>query len=185
VSRGRAQARSIGGLVASLLVIVAGFLLAPSARVSADPSGSCSTTSSFGEPCTPDPILTTSTTVEVPTTSEDTTSTAQATSTTVRRTTTTARSQLGTSPSTTAVTTPARARLLIPGDGTEGAELTTTTEGSVTRVGNGGPSDGTLIALVVVGLVLIAGVVGVLTWRYWVATQPPLIDSDRTSPAAG
>jgi hypothetical protein len=34
-------------------------------------------------------------------------------------------------------------------------------------------SDAALVALVVGGLVLLAVVVGVLTWRYWVATRPP------------
>lgn len=188
MSRGRAQARSIGGLIVSLLVVVAGMVLSTSAGVSgADPSGSCSTTTVLGEACTPDPILTTSSTAATSTTARVTTSTSsETTDTTVRRTTTTSsRAEAVASTSTTAVPTPTSARLLVPGDGTEGSELTTTTEGSVRLVGSGGPSDGTLIALVIVGLVLIAGVVGTLTWRYWVATRPPLIDTDRASSAAG
>ncbi len=188
MSRGRGQARSIGGLVASVVVICVGLLLTPVAGVSAaDPSGSCSTTSIFGEPCTPDPILTTtSTTVETSTTALDTTSTSEASRSTIKRTTTTtSRSQAGVPATTTSSTAPATARLLVPGDGTQGAELTTTTEGVVARLGGGGLSDGILIALVIGGLVLIAGLVGVLTWRYWVATRPHLVDGDRRSPSAG
>lgn len=77
------------------------------------------------------------------------------------------------------------ANLLIPGDGTEGAESTTTTVLSATSASDGGLGDGTLIALVIVGLVLIAGVVAVLTWRYWVGTRPPLRDTDTASARAG
>ncbi|MFZ6003729.1 MAG: hypothetical protein ACOYXM_07310 [Actinomycetota bacterium] len=75
--------------------------------------------------------------------------------------------------------------VLVPGDGTEGAELTTTTEVTATRISSGGPSDGTLIALVVLGLVVIALVVAVLTWRYWVATRPPLLDEQAHPHDAG
>jgi hypothetical protein len=66
----------------------------------------------------------------------------------------------------------------VPGDGTQGAESTTTTEATATKVSDGGPSDGTLIALVIAGLVLIAIVVAVLTWRYWVATRPSVLKTD-------
>jgi hypothetical protein len=61
--------------------------------------------------------------------------------------------------------------ILIPGDGTEGAESTTTTEKALAS-GTDGLSDETLILLVVGGLGLVTAVVGVLTWRYWHATRP-------------
>ncbi len=64
--------------------------------------------------------------------------------------------------------------VLVPGDGTEGAESTTTTTEVPTTVSNDDTSDGALLALIVGGLVLLAVVVGILTWRYWVATRPPL-----------
>ena len=61
--------------------------------------------------------------------------------------------------------------ILVPGDGTEGAESTTTTEKAL-ATGSDGLSDETLILLVVGGLGLVAAVVGMLTWRYWHATRP-------------
>ena len=64
--------------------------------------------------------------------------------------------------------------VLVPGDGTEGAESTTTTTLTPTTISNEGTSDGTLLALIVGGLVLLAVVVSILTWRYWAATRPPL-----------
>jgi hypothetical protein len=51
----------------------------------------------------------------------------------------------------------------------------------VAAVGDGGLSDGTLIALVIIGLVLIAAAVSVLTWRYWVATRPPVREPEPES----
>jgi len=67
--------------------------------------------------------------------------------------------------------------VLVPGDGTEGAESTTTTV-ATTTVSEDGADDGTLVALVVAGLVLVALAVAVLTWRYWAATRPPPVGSD-------
>jgi len=68
--------------------------------------------------------------------------------------------------------------VLVPGDGTEGAESTTTTVPTTTTVSEDSGDDGTLVALVVAGLVLVALAVAVLTWRYWAATRPPPVGSD-------
>lgn len=109
--------------------------------------------------------------------------TADEVSSTTERSTNTTRSASGGGVSTTIdVNAPGGANLLIPGDGTEGAESTTPTVGS-TRISDSGPSDGTLIALVIVGLVVIAGAMITLTWRYWVATRPPLRDPDEVTAA--
>lgn len=62
--------------------------------------------------------------------------------------------------------------LLVPGDGTAGAESTTTTELVAASGGDGGLSDNQLVALIVSGLALMGTAVGVLTLRYWRATQP-------------
>lgn len=62
--------------------------------------------------------------------------------------------------------------LLVPGDGTEGAESTTTTEAALVSGDDGGLSDNQLVALIVGGLVVLGGAVGTLTWRYWRATEP-------------
>jgi hypothetical protein len=86
---------------------------------------------------------------------------------------------------TTTLSVTTSSNVLIPGDGTEGAESTTTTVTLPTTVEDQGPSDGTLISLVILGLVLIAGVVSVLTWRYWVATRPPLREPDTDPSPAG
>jgi hypothetical protein len=67
--------------------------------------------------------------------------------------------------------------VLVPGDGTEGAESTTTTAPTTTVTEDSG-DDGTLVALVVAGLVLVALAVAILTWRYWAATRPPPVGSD-------
>lgn len=107
-----------------------------------------------------------------------TTSVIETTTTTVVRQTTTTYRQVPTTvveiveTTTTSTVPPTSVDLLVPGDGTEGAESTTTTQVELVSSGDDGPSDGTLIAIVVTGLVLIALVVGILTWRYWVATRP-------------
>ena len=75
---------------------------------------------------------------------------------------------------TTTVNVPTSHNVLVPGDGTEGAESTTTTTEIPTTISNDGTSDAALLALVVGGLVLLAVAVGILTWRYWVATRPPV-----------
>lgn len=167
-----APRRHLLALVAALLVGALGFLV-PTAMAAPQ-----------GEECLPGDILcpTTSTeapptTVEETTTSLATTTTAAppppqpSTSTTVRRTTTTERQVLSTT--TTALQVTTSLDVLVPGDGTEGAESTTTTVQMVTRVSSEGTSDGTLIAVIVGGLVALAIFVSVLTWRYWAATRPP------------
>ena len=79
-------------------------------------------------------------------------------------------------PTSTTVDLTTSSDLLVPGDGTEGAESTTTTLASDTPATDDGLSDATLIALVIVGLLVVAALVGVLTWRYWVATRPDVGD---------
>ena len=52
----------------------------------------------------------------------------------------------------------------------------------MTRISNDDVSDAALLALIVGGLLLLATAVSILTWRYWVATRPPLasaVGSDR------
>jgi hypothetical protein len=73
----------------------------------------------------------------------------------------------------TASETPA---MLIRGDGREGSESTTTTiPMEPIAADSEGPSDESLIRLIIAGLVLVALLVAVLTWRYWVATRPELL----------
>jgi hypothetical protein len=85
-----------------------------------------------------------------------------------------------------ATTLTTRSNLLLPGDGTEGAESTTTTVRTETRVqGGSGPSDGTLIALIIGGLVVVAALVGALTFRYWRATAPEPPPGRETEASAG
>jgi hypothetical protein len=156
-------------VIAVLLALVT---LGPAAPVAAAPGqDDCPVVTLPGEECE-----VTTTTEDIVTTTEQeaeaTTTTERSTATTRPTATTTAAEDEETSTSLTEETT---VDLLVPGDGTEGAESTTTTV-AIASTGDGGPSDGTLIALVIVGLVLIAGVVTVLTWRYWVATRPPLLE---------
>ncbi len=124
---------------------------------------------------------TTTSTTEAPaettTTVDDETTTSSApartTTTTEDQTTTTERPVVDSTTTTLDVTT--SINVLVPGDGTEGAEsTTTTTQQTETRISGGGTSDGTLITLIVGGLLALALFVSVLTWRYWAATRPPL-----------
>jgi uncharacterized membrane protein len=71
--------------------------------------------------------------------------------------------------------------VLVPGDGTQGAESTTSTTIAVETT-DGGVSDSTIVWLIVGGLVLVALLVAFLTWRYWVATRPTR--SEREEPPA-
>lgn len=161
-------------MVVVTLVLVALGSLAATSPVGAHPAQDpcelpCLTTTTE-----PDVTTTSTTLVRTTTTSRaTTTTTARATATTARPTSTTA----APSTTTTTVTVTTSSNILVPGDGTEGSESTTTTVATATKVKDGGLSDGTLIALVIAGLVVIAGVVAVLTWRYWVATRPPLLDA--------
>lgn len=134
----------------------------------------CPTITVPGQDCPP----VTSTTEDdrlATTTTEDSPTTTRATATTRAPATTQAEEE---EPSPTSTVTPTTvSNVLVPGDGTEGSESTTTTEVTATTVSSG-PSDGTLILLVIIGLVLIAGVVATLTWRYWVVTRPPLLPAE-------
>ncbi|HJR25708.1 MAG TPA: hypothetical protein VJ804_09555 [Acidimicrobiales bacterium] len=116
---------------------------------------------------------------DITTTTEETTTSVEETTTTeddVDDTDTTEGTvepeELVTEPSVTVSTL---RNVLIPGDGTEGAENTTTTSKTLAS-GTDGLSDETLILLVVGGLGMVAAVVGLLTWRYWTATRPTVAD---------
>lgn len=115
------------------------------------------------------------------------TTTQRVTSTTAapRQSTTTVGSSRSESGGSATTTSPpdSRRNLLVPGDGTEGADLTTTTLAE-RRISAGGPSDGTLFLLIVAGLAVLAGVAGLLTWRYWHATLPPAARDATARPAA-
>jgi cobalamin biosynthesis Mg chelatase CobN len=182
---GGARARRTFALVLALVVAALGLLLAQlvaSAQTQPEPCGAvpipgCTSTTTQPDATTTLIDVTTTTTVA-------TTTTARQTATTVRPTTTTA-GESAQEETTTTLTATTQSDLLVPGDGTEGAESTTTTVVTATRVSDGGPSDATLITLVIVGLVLIAGVVALLTWRYWVATRPPLRRQDNASAPTG
>jgi hypothetical protein len=170
-------------LVAMVLIAV-DLLLLPASPATASPTQDCSTTTLL-EPCT-----TTSLDLETTTTFDDTSTTVEETPTTEDQAqTATTRSSSATTEevlqTTTTLSVSTSINVLVPGDGTEGAESTTTTVTIPTTVEDSGPSDGTLISLVIIGLVLIAGVVSVLTWRYWVATRPPLRDADSEPSPAG
>jgi hypothetical protein len=170
--------------VAAALVAAVTLLAAPAQ------AAPCDTTTSVQLDCQTD--TTTITTVTTVTTEQGastttarppttTATTARQTATTVRQTSTTARAT-----TTSLETISTVSNLLVPGDGTQGAESTTTTVATATTVSDGGLSDGTLIMLVIAGLLLIALVVSLLTWRYWVATRPPLLeDSPRTGQERG
>lgn len=147
-------------------------LLTSSAAVSAQEDPPDCTVPLGCETTTTEPATTTS----APTTSTTVTST----TTTFNRTTTTARSG-ATSTTTEATTTLPEgdpSNVLVPGDGTPGAESTTTTTEKPVTISNSGTSDVTLLLLVTVGLIALAGSVGALTWRYWLATQPGRVGSD-------
>jgi len=133
------------------------------------------------QPCEPQPDCSTTTIPSTTTTTAPTTTTTVPTTTTttfVQTTTTqgqsaTTQEQIVTT-TTTTLDVSTSIDVLVPGDGTEGAESTTTTTLTPTTISNEGTSDGTLLALIVGGLVLLAVVVSILTWRYWAATRPPL-----------
>jgi hypothetical protein len=72
--------------------------------------------------------------------------------------------------------------VLVEGDGS-GQELPEATDLEPTDESDDGdgPSDGTLITVIIAGLFTVALLVSVLTWRYWVATRPPLLTVDDES----
>jgi cobalamin biosynthesis Mg chelatase CobN len=152
------------------------------------PVQDCSTTSLLEvcQPTTtvdPAPGETSTSLDDATSTTEDVTPTTdeQAQTPTTRRTTSTTAEEVVSTTTTLSVTT--SSNVLVPGDGTEGAESTTTTAVPAATVSDSGPSDGTLISLVIAGLVLIAVVVSILLWRYWVATRPPLREPADTARA--
>jgi hypothetical protein len=122
------------------------------------------------------PACSTSSTEETTSTTEDesTTSTTEfeTTSSTNRRSTTTTE-EVATTASTVTVSTVND--LLVPGDGTKGAESTTTT-GAPVAGSSSGLSDDQLLLIIVTGLGVVAVVSALLTWRYWSATRPVVID---------
>ncbi len=73
-----------------------------------------------------------------------------------------------------AETTSTARDLLVSGDGSDGAESTTTTSTTVVEVAADGGSldEETQIWLIVAGLVVVALLIGLWTWRYWVRTKP-------------
>jgi hypothetical protein len=157
----RARRRRLGALVAATLTAVLAVVLAPGANGQPCPllEPDCVTTTSEPDSSTTtvDDEETTTTTDE----SDDETSTTEGSSTPREIVT------------TTTLTVSTNANLLVPGDGTEGAESTTTTIETVSSGSDGGISDDTLIMLMVGGLALVGLLVSVLTWRYWNATRPP------------
>jgi cobalamin biosynthesis Mg chelatase CobN len=159
---------SLGMLVLALTSTAVGAESCPPA-VPGDPCTSAAdTTTTTAETTTTTVAETTTTTV-----AETTTTTVQQTSTTRRSTGTTRDEQIATT-TTIAVTT--SQNVLVPGDGTEGAESTTTTTlQTATKISSQDGHDRLLISLVIAGLLLLAVAVGVLTWRYWAATRPPLV----------
>lgn len=131
-------------------------------------------TTTTAAPTTTETLPPTTETAPLPTAAPTTAppATAAPVPTTVRPVPTTA-APVPTTTTTESETFTTTANLLVAGDGTEGSESTTTTEVSETQVvGNDGIDDGTLVALIIGGLVVVAVAVAVLTWRYWLATRP-------------
>ncbi len=130
-------------------------------------------------PTTDTSSTTTPTTAPTSTTAATTTTTVPAPTTTAARQTTTTRRTTPTTKraatTTTTIAVSTSVDVLVPGDGTKGAESTTTTTiQTATKISQEDGSDRMLIAAVIGGLLVLAAGVGVLTWRYWVATRPPL-----------
>jgi cobalamin biosynthesis Mg chelatase CobN len=158
VRRGRLAALGAAGLLAALTLL-------GSTALAEDPAADDTTTTTV-------PTTTTTTIATTTTTVPTTTTTVRSTATTQRQTATTAERVETTTTTTLDVTT--SIDVLVPGDGTKGAESTTTTTQTPTTISNDGTSDATLLTLIVGGLVLLAVAVSILTWRYWAATRPPL-----------
>lgn len=78
-----------------------------------------------------------------------------------------------------AETTSTARDLLVSGDGSDGAQATTTSSTTVVEVAadeDGALDEQAQIWLIVAGLVLVALLIGVWTWRYWVRTRPAPVD---------
>ena len=160
------QPRALRALLAAVLVAIAALVLLPRAAVAQDCpvlQPDCNAPSTSQRP--------TSTTVDRSTTSttEEGSTDSGETSTTERRRTTTTEEV-----TTTTYTVTTLHNVLIPGDGSAGAESTTTTApGLIT--GRSGISDETLILVIVAGLGIVAVVAAILTYRYWSATKPRVV----------
>jgi len=166
--RGRLAALVASVLLASLTLLIGGSATATQAA----PQGPCvEPTNSLTDECPttttpPSSSETTTSLVETTTTFRQTTTTRRQTATTAERVVTTTSTSLDVATSL---------NVLVLGDGTEGAELTTTTTQTPTTISDDGTSDGALLALIVGGLLVLAVAVSILTWRYWAATRPPLV----------
>lgn len=162
--RARLAALAVPTLVAALLAML---LAAPSRAQDCGVGDlpACVTTTTESTTTTIAPTTTT-----VGTT---TTFTPRATTTTGRQVTSTTAERVQDTTTSTSLDVSTSVDLLVPGDGSQGAESTTTTTEALQTVKDDGASDGTLIATVVVALVVLALAVSLLTWRYWSATRPP------------
>jgi cobalamin biosynthesis Mg chelatase CobN len=157
--RARLAALGAAGLLAALTLVTGAALAQEPAGPGTEPTTTLPTTTTT--------IATTTTTVPT------TTTTFRSTSTTAQQQTATTAERVETTTTTTLEVTTS-IDVLVPGDGTEGAESTTTTTQTPTTISNDGTSDATLLTLIVGGLVLLAVAVSILTWRYWAATRPPM-----------
>lgn len=147
------------------------------------------------------PTSTTTTEPEDTTTTEATTTSIEETTTTYNESTTTftQSSPVYQAPATTeaqiietttseSVTTTTGRNVLIPGDGTEGAESTTTSSTTVVKasdVASSGIDETTKVWLVVAGLVAIALAVMAWTAYYWRSTRPGSAADDSATLAPG
>ncbi|MGH9113352.1 MAG: hypothetical protein ACRDZN_13820, partial [Acidimicrobiales bacterium] len=77
------------------------------------------------------------------------------------------------------------ANLLIPGDGTEGAQRATTTTTAPAEEGSSADDENRLIWMIIAGLGGVAVLVALLTWRYWLLTRPGLDLDDDFDAGAG
>jgi hypothetical protein len=69
--------------------------------------------------------------------------------------------------------------VLVEGDGSGQQRPEATDVASTEEPADGdGPSDETLITVIIAGLVTVALLVSALTWRYWVATRPPYVTAE-------
>jgi hypothetical protein len=172
---GARRRRTLALLAASLLAWLPMLLPAPSPAGGQpidcvlDPNDpSCASSSTEADPSSSVP--------EETSTSEDVSTTEAPPATSVEQPITTAEPDDVAEVTSTTLSVTTSSNVLVPGDGTEGAESTTTSTTQVpTTVSDGGISDGTLIAIVIGGLITVAVLVAFLTWRYWVATRPPVM----------
>jgi cobalamin biosynthesis Mg chelatase CobN len=176
-----------------LLPVVAAVALVLGAPVAPVAAGQLlPTTTTEPTPTTTEPTTTTTEVEPVTTTTEGSTATTRATTTTTTTTTDAAADEDtvidedgdgviedeeldgGVGDEAPAETSSTVRDLLVRGDGSEGAESTTTTSTTVVEVAaeDGSLDEETQIWLIVAGLVMVAFLIGVWTWRYWVRTKP-------------